>query len=233
MKDKIKTYSLIVIFALLAGGLFGLQMAGAQIQDVSDFTGIKIKATALTTATPLLEVYNQGSSQSVVVRDSAGTPVFTVDEDGGVTSANTLASGTLNNVIVSQPTAATTATPAAIINSAAAGSNLLEVQDATTPVFVIENGGAVTGFVVGSATSGQNLICSSQSITAAATVVHGMATPVAAVCTLAADPTGNQYCTYTNSAGVVTVKVWQDVGDATPVANSDAVSVSWCVLGTP
>ena len=187
--------------------------------------------TAIGTATPGMVLDCAGVSNCFELRDG-GTPVFSVADGGGVTSANTLNSGSLNNVVISQPTAATTATPAALINSLAAGTNLLEVRDASTPVFTVGQGGAVNGFVLGSNTQNLEQNCGTQSITAAATVVHNLSTPVAAVCSLAADPTGNQFCSYTNSAGVVTVKVWQGLA-GTPTANGDAVSVAWCVTGNP
>ena len=227
MKSKI----LILITALLFLAILAPFAIGAP--SLTNFVDHVHINTLSGTATPALMVNQNGPGKLFEVKDG-GTPVFSINNGGGIVASQLLTQGvTIENIVISQPTAAATATPALLVNSLAAGSNLLEVRDSATPVFVVENGGQVTGFVVGSATSGQQENCGSQSITAAATVVHGLATPVVALCSLAADPTGNQYCTYTNAAGVVTVKVWQDVGDATPVANNDAVSVSWCVRGTP
>lgn len=55
------------------------------------------------------------------------------------------------------PTAATTATPALVVDSLAAGAKLLEVADAGTPVFNIQNGGAWDTAGAGTHGSGQTV----------------------------------------------------------------------------
>jgi hypothetical protein len=248
---------------------------------------------AIGTATPAVVIDCAGASNCFEVRD-AGTPVFSVADGGGVTSANTLDSGSLNNVVVAQPTAATTATPAVIIDSLAAGANLLEVRDATTPVFTINNGGAwssigagthsgaqtvnsnivvsaptavatavpaavvnsagvsnllevrkastpvftvgnggaVTGLVFQAAAAGQKCIMGTQVITGAAAVTHGLSTPTAAQFTLAEDVSGDgAMVSYVNSAAVITASIWTSA--ATPVAASAGHTVSYWICGTP
>jgi hypothetical protein len=75
----------ILIFVLAAVVLAAFAW---QIEGVTNFTGIQIKATALGTATPLLEIYNQGVGQSLVIRNSSGTPVFNVNANGNLVSGN-------------------------------------------------------------------------------------------------------------------------------------------------
>lgn len=110
---------------------------------------VKISApTAIATATPALVVDSLGEGNVLLdVRDAA-TPVFSVNNGGGWTStgAGTHSSGqTVNNwVKISAPTAIATATPAMIVDSLGV-SNIFEVRDAATPVFRVENGGAVRG----------------------------------------------------------------------------------------
>lgn len=178
--------------------------------------------TAIGTATPGLYINSLGVSNSFQI-DKAGTPQMQISNSGVVSPA----------LVVAAPTGIGTATPVLMANTAGGLSNLLELRKNSTPVFTVGQAGAITGQVLGSSTSGQRVTCGVQSITAAATVVHGLSTPTALIsCVLAADPTGNQTCTYTNSAGVVTVKLWQSPA-GTPTANGAATSTSWCVIGTP
>ena len=98
-----------------------------------------IVPTAVATATPGFVIDNEGVGVSLEIRDS-GTPVVQFSNDGGLAQTGDMAiTGELQ---VAQPTAATTATPAVLINSSAAGSALLEVRDSATPVVQIANGGA-------------------------------------------------------------------------------------------
>lgn len=169
MKYKI----LIFVLAALVLGAFAYQIEG-----VTTFTGIQIKATSIGTATPLLEIHNQGVGQSLVIRDSGGTPEFVVNANGGVT-ANTL----------------------------------------TAPV-------------IGASASGQKCVYGTQTISNTAAITHGLSTPVAVFLQLAADATGDGLSTsYTNSAAVVTAKVWNAA--ATPAAGTTPVSVAYFVCGTP
>lgn len=244
--------------------------------------------TQVGTATPGLVIQSGGPGNGFEIRNAGATPVFQVDASGGVTSQNTLASGSLNNVIVSQPTAATTATPAALINSLAAGSelltvrkastpvfvignagaitgqdanlggnvviapptaiatatpallvnntgagnNILSIRQAATPVFVVGNSGAVTGYVFSSAVSGRKCVQGTQTITGTGTIAHGLSTPVAVQLSLAEDVTGDgARLSYTNAAAVVTAKVWDSA--ATPAAAQAGHLIDYTVCGTP
>lgn len=223
------------VFSVANGG--GVTMSGSLSpsggQSVSPNL-VVAAPTSLATTTPVLIVNGAGNVGNLVEVRRNSTPQFVIGPAGAVTvnQAVTENGGSTNNVWsrVAAPTAIATATPAAVVDSAGV-SNLLEVRKNATPVFTVGNAGAVTGQVLQNA-SGQKITCGSSTITASATVVHGLSTPVAVYCTLAADPTGNQTCTYTNSSGVVTIKLWQSPA-GTPTANGAATSTGWCVVGTP
>jgi hypothetical protein len=75
----------------------GMAAFAAQIEGVTNFTGVHIQATAQATATPLLMVENDGVSRSFEVRNSSATPVYAIDNDGSVTqSGATTAGGNLD-----------------------------------------------------------------------------------------------------------------------------------------
>lgn len=75
-------------------------------------------------------------------------------------------------------------------------------------------------------------VCKTVNITGSSTVTApGISTPRAVTHGMNADPVGNyNLVTHTNSAGVVTVKVWGLVAQ-TPVANTTPVSVDVCIKG--
>ena len=102
-----------------------------------------IAPTAIGTATPVLDIRNNGVSESLVVRNSGGTPVFYVDKDGAATySGFSSGGGAITAPVgITAPTAVGTATPALMVNSLGAGNVLLDVSDASTPVFSVNNGG--------------------------------------------------------------------------------------------
>jgi len=89
-------------------------------------------------------------------------------------------------------------------------------------------------YPVGYASSGQQLVYGSSSITTTATAAHGLTTVTWAQCTLAEDPgTGAgdaAVCSVTVVANTVTLKVWQD--DFSAATEAD-VAVNWLVIGTP
>jgi hypothetical protein len=122
--------------------------------------------TALPTGTPALVVDNAGVGAAFEVRD-AGTPVWAVNDGGSVSQTGDQAvtgdltlTGDLSvtgSGAIAQATAATTATPAVVIDSSAAGAKLLDVRDAATPVFSINNGGSWTSTGAGTHSSGQTI----------------------------------------------------------------------------
>ena len=147
-------------------------------------------------------------------------------------------------MVVSAPTAIGTATPPVVINSSSNKPNLFEARKASTPVFSIGNTGnvavagnlAVTGDVTGKVlkydTSGQQMVCGTDTITGTGILAHGLATPVAVYISMGEDFTeANAFVTFTNAAATVTAKVWQY--NATPTAGDAGVAVDWCVVGTP
>jgi hypothetical protein len=171
MKTKLTLLALALLIILVLVGF-------AQIEGVTNFTGVQIKATSLGTATPLLEIYNQGVGQSLVIRDSGGTPEFVVNANGGVT-ANSL-----------------------------------------------------TAAVIGASASGQKCVYGTQAISGTGTIAHGLATPAMAQLTLAEDVTGDgSEVSYTNSAAVVTAKIWNSA--ATPAASVVTHTVAYYICGTP
>jgi len=131
---------LIAFCVIILGGYLLAPSAQSQIEDASNFTGIHIKSSQLGTATPQLMVWNQGASQSIEVRSTAGTSVWSVSAAGGLTQAGGLSNN--QNLVVSAPTAIDTATPAVLINNAGV-SNQIEVQDGGVVVAQAFNGGGI------------------------------------------------------------------------------------------
>jgi hypothetical protein len=224
-------------YEFLSGSILDVQ-AGATVTFAGGMTNssnMVINApTAVGTSTPALLINNDGVSNPLEVRDSS-TPVFTIVDGGNVTASGlvTLNGGSVNNVnaVVAGPTALATATPVFYVNSASA-HNLVVVSKNATPVFTVGNAGAVTGQVV-SYGSAIKESCGTQSVTGSATTTpHGLSTPTFVNANLAADPIGDQIVSYTNSAAVVTLKVWKSTA-GTPTASGDAVNVTWCIKGTP
>jgi len=86
MKKLFQTILPLVLSAIAILGMLGTNQAlanvKAQIEDASNFYAVHLEATALGTATPLLHIKNNGSSESIEVENSSGTPVFTVDSSG-------------------------------------------------------------------------------------------------------------------------------------------------------
>jgi hypothetical protein len=84
------------------------------------------------------------------------------------------------------------------------------------------------------ASSGQQAIYGTSSITGTATAEHGLTTVTFALCTLGEDPeTGAgdaALCTVTVSSNTVTVKAWQD--DFSAATEADVV-IHWLVFGVP
>jgi len=96
------------------------------------------------------------------------------------------------------------------------------------------NFGAANLYPVGYASSGQQIVYGTSTITGTAVAAHGLTTVTFAQCTLGEDPeTGAgdaAFCTVTVAANVVTVKAWQD--DFTAATEADVV-VLWLVIGAP
>lgn len=217
-----------------------LSLTGEQTSSggLTNNNWVKLAApTAIATATPAVVIDSLGVSKILDVRDAA-TPVFSILNGGAWTStgAGTHSSGqTVNNwVIASAPTAIATATPAMVVDSLGL-SNIFEVRDAATPVFAVNNGGAVVGLVLKYGSSGEQLVVGTDQITTTATAAHGLTTVTFALCTLGEDPTSGAneaaMCTVVVSGNTVTLKIWQD--DFVSAATETDVDIHWLVVGTP
>lgn len=144
MKNNLTRFSLPLALVIAAVVVILLTAIPAQSRPplgITNFDSIHLRDTG-PTAQPVLRVDQRGVGKVVEFMD-AGTPVFSI-LDGGSIVANSILTqaATINNLVVSAPTAIGTATPAAYINSAGV-SNLLEVADATTPVIQAFNNGGV------------------------------------------------------------------------------------------
>lgn len=138
-----------------------------------------------------------------------------------------------NHVKITGPTAAATATPAAVVDNLGAGNVLLSVRKAATPQFSVYNDGTINGKVLRyGAASGQAMVCGSTSITGTGTLPTTLSTPVYVQLALAQDVTGDcARLSYTNSAATVTAKCWNTA--LTPAAAATVAVVNWCAVGTP
>lgn len=122
---------------------------------------------------------------------------------------------------------------------------VLEQSDGTDKVTVANTGntdiagtlqyGANNLYPVGYASSGQQLVYGTDSITGTATAAHGLTTVTFALCTLGEDPTSGAgeaaYCTVSVSGNAVTLKAWQD--DFVTEATETDVAIQWIVVGAP
>jgi hypothetical protein len=98
------------------------------------------------------------------------------------------------------------------------------------------NYGADNHYPVGFASSGQQFVFSSSSITGTAVAAHGLTTVTYALCTIGEDPIAganghSAICSVTVAANVVTVKAWKD--DLVTAATETGLTVYWLVVGTP
>jgi len=195
------------------------------------------QATAAATATPAVIINSLAAGSKLLEVRDAATPVFSILNGGAVSrTGNDTMTGDLAITgagRVAAATAVATATPAFVVDSLGV-SNLLEVRDAATPVFTVNNGGAVVGNVLQYGSSGEKAVAATASFTTTGTVAHGLTTVTWAVCTLAQDADDDAGDTATISVSIagntVTVKGWQD--DATASTDTD-VDVNCLVIGTP
>ncbi len=124
--------------------IFAGTVTGCSINEAS---GLRIvQPTSAATATPGLAINSLAAGAKLLEVSDSATPVFSILNGGAVVQvgARTATGGdTVNNwAKVAAPTAVATATPAMVIDSLALG-NILEVRDAATPVFTVNDGGAV------------------------------------------------------------------------------------------
>ena len=132
-----------------------------------------------------------------------------------------------------------------VVNQTGTG-DIIEFRDAGTPVWRLADGGGVTQtgtfqygadtlYPVGYASSGQQMVYGTSTITGTATAVHGLTTVTFALSVLGEDPTSGAgdcaHATLTVSANVVTLKTWQD--DFVTAATETSCDVHWLVIGAP
>jgi hypothetical protein len=145
---------------------------------------------------------------------------------GGVTN--------LSGLVVAAPTSIATTQPALLADSTGL-SNIIEVRDAATPVFTVNDGGAVVGNVLQYGSAGEKAVATTQDVTGTATVAHGLTTVTWALCTMGEDPTVGAgdaaNISVAISANVVTCKLWQD--DGVTAATEADVTTHCLVIGTP
>lgn len=106
---------------------------------VSNFTQVHIdRKPQGGTATPRLLVDNLDGPSQVVVFKTAGTPVWTLNDGGGL-----IYTGSQEYLNISAPTAIATTQPALKVNNAGV-SNQFELQEAATPIALVQGWGAIT-----------------------------------------------------------------------------------------
>lgn len=179
-----------------------------------------------------------------------GTVAGTLGVTGVTTTGGIVNSGGTTNTnywSVSAPTAIASATPAARINSLGANNDLLVVEKASTPVFKVGNGGAVTmtgnltvSGVISQGASAQKCITGQQSYIGSATVIPatltaaGITTPFPAIGSINQGPNNNvNLLSSTSTSGVVTLNAWQAILGATltPVASTTTVAETYTICG--
>jgi hypothetical protein len=130
--------------------------------------------------------------------------------------------------------AGATAVPALQVNQLGAGK-IVEFLDGGTPVFSVNNGGAITGGrVLAYPTAGIQINCKTNTITDTASytaTVTAISTPIFATCTLNAITGDAEKCAAIVGSGNVTITVRNSA--ATPAANTTGAAVTWCTGGTP
>ncbi len=108
--------------------------------------------------------------------------------------------------------------------------NMVLVTNGTPAIEM--NGMDITGKVLRYASTGQQIVCGSTTITGTGVIAHALATPVYVMAQLAQDTTGgSEHLSHTNSAATVTIKVWNSA--LTPAASNAGAVIDWCVIGTP
>ena len=211
----------------------------AQLEGVSNANGIHLSQSTFGTATPQFEISNGGSNQSVVIRDSGGTPEVYIDADGGMTVndltvASQAASGDLdmqNNIISNIGVAGTdfgsdgSLTTAASITATAGGVNVVDGGLTVTAGGATVTAGGVTvdggGLAVnaGLATFAGGINCTPQTEAVAADFVI---TPTSCILSL----TSSVEVTSSATTGIITTTATS--GDIVILSNnnaSDAINI--------
>lgn len=201
-----------------------------------------VSAEQLTT-TDDLTVTDAAAVSGALDVDGATTLNSTLDVDGNLTSGTGAITAT-DNILVDGAADAiqltvqgyTTQTSSLLVLEQSDGTDKLTVSnDGNADIAGTLQYGANNLYALGHASSGQQAVYGTSTITGTATAAHGLTTVTFALCTLGEDPTSGAgdgaMCTVTVSGNVVTVKVWQD--DFVTAATEANVDVHWLVIGAP
>lgn len=176
-KSKWLFFALIALFLI---GVYTIPASGHPKLGVTNFDAVHLHCVDCGTATPVFVVDQSSGSDSGLAFEVRGdsTPVFSISKAGVLNvQGGQIVTQALTYVIVNAPTAIGTATPAVLINNAGV-SNLLEVRDSATPVFIVGQNGAWSSTGLGTHTGGQSI---APNLIVAAPTSIGTATPAAIV----------------------------------------------------
>lgn len=179
--------------------------------------------TAVATATPAAYINNLGAANDSLVVANEGTVVAAIGNAGALTADSAAIGGGYG------------ATGCTLSNAGALQCNGAATVDGALDVGSTLNFGANNLYPVGYASSGQQLVYGSSTITGTLAVPHGLTTVTFCQATLGEDPeTGAgdaAFVTVAVAANVCTAKVWQD--SWTDAATETDVVVHWLVIGAP
>jgi hypothetical protein len=189
--------------------------------------------TAAATATPALRFNNTGAGNVSLQIEKNATPVASFSNAGGLTAAFLTTAGALtsDSAVVGGGYGATGCT---LSNAGVLQCNGAATIDGALDVGGTLNYGANNLYPVGFASSGQQVVYGTSTITTTLAVPHGLTTVTFCQATLGEDPeTGAgdaAAVTVAVAANVCTVKAWQDDFSAATETN---VVVHWMVIGAP
>lgn len=115
---------------------YPLDATGRPPLGITNFDSVHLSDTG-GTAVPVLKVNQKGTGKVVEFLDS-GTPVWSLNDGGGL-----IYTGSQEYLNISAPTAIATTQPALKVNNAGV-SNQFELQEAATPIALVQGWGAVT-----------------------------------------------------------------------------------------
>ena len=225
-------------------------LGGASAGSKLDVTGNVLVDGAADEVQLTAQGYTTQTNNIFVVEVSAGTDLFWVDNNGdvemnGTTPVLTIGdAGTEDAAVVFDGNAQDfyvglddTEDDLVIgVGSALGTTQAIGIDEsANTDVAGTLQYGANDLYPVGYASSGQQMVYGTASITGTATAAHGLTTVTFCMATLGEDPTNGAgdaaHVTVAVSANVCTLKAWQD--DFVTAATETDVAVHWVVVGAP
>jgi len=187
--------------------------------------------TAAATATPALRFNNTGAGNVSLQIEKNATPVASFSNAGGLTAAFLTTAGglTAGSAVVGGGYGSTGCTLSAAGDLACNGAAVIDGNVAITGTLQY---GAL--YPLGFASSGQQVVYGTSTITTTLSVPHGLTTVTFCQATLGQDPkTGAgdaAAVTVAVATNACTVKAWQDDFSA---ATETGVVVHWMVIGAP